>query len=359
MIYALIIFVILLCMAGFILYYGKQIRRLLAGFGCEIKPFHGWLIVGILFVVLAMIKSIFIVTLAYSFLLFLLADICRLILKFCDKNQVIRKKLAKLYLHGVPVLVIAIVCSIYAAYNARVHQVTQYEISVDKSIEQDIQVIMVSDIHAGTSVNEKEIDELVEDVNQLNGDVICLGGDIFDEGTSEKLMQYTCEAFAKMQAKHGVYYISGNHDVEKLPQFQKQMEASGVKIIDDMVELIDNRFYLIGRMDLGMSGMTKRATLEELLAEVNPDYPIILLDHRPTTVEEGIGSIVDLQISGHTHAGQIFPGNLMVGWFNDVGYGMEVYDDFHVIVSSGYGTWGFPVRVGSHCEVVNVTLKSR
>lgn len=357
MIYALVLGSLLLCMVGFVLYYGRHIRRMMTGFGVRLTPLQSSLAVGILLVMLVAMKSIFVVMLAYSFLLFVVADVCRLLFRVCDKKQIVRKPLRRLYFHGIPLLIIGALFSFYAAYNARVHQVTEYQIAVEKQLEQDIQVIMVSDMHVGTSVFEKEIDTLVKTVNQLEGDVICLAGDIFDEGTSEALMEYACKAFAKLQAKHGVYYISGNHDVRKLPEFQKWMEASGVEIIDDTVKLIDNRFYLIGRMDLGMDGMTKRATLEELLKDVNIDYPIILLDHRPTTVEEGIGSPVDVQISGHTHAGQLFPGNLMVGWFNDVGYGMEVYDDFHVVVSSGYGTWGMPVRVGSHGEVVNVILK--
>ncbi len=356
----IVFFLAMLLFLVLIVYYmANKLHHILSCYEITLKKLYSYIITGVVGLIIVAARSAFAAMIIYMFMMFVIVDIIRLVLKLIDKKRLILKPLVKVYCHGMLVVGIGLGITIYSAYNAKNQHVTKYQVMIDKDISSDINIVMLSDIHAGTSVKEHQFDHMLERVNELNADIICLAGDIFDESSDDRIIQYACETFSKMHSVYGVYYITGNHDKGILNKFEETLTEAGVKIIDDTVTFIDNRFYLVGRTDLGMEGEKERTSLEELLEQVDSSYPVILLDHRPTEIEEAKGTCVDLQLSGHTHAGQIFPGNILVELFNDVGYGYENYDKLNVIVSSGYGTWGFPIRVGSHCEIVNVILQGR
>jgi predicted MPP superfamily phosphohydrolase len=215
---------------------------------------------------------------------------------------------------------------------------------------------MISDIHVGTSVKEHQIDNMLEKINEQNPDIVCLAGDIFDENSSDEMIEYLCEALGKIEVKYGIYYITGNHDGNMKDKFSDKFEKYNIYIIDEKAILINDSFYLVGRAD-DVTG--NRGSVENILQGINKEYPIILLDHRPVNINEAENSGVDLQLSGHTHNGQIYPFNYFVGLANDVSYGHKKYGNYNIIVSSGYGTWGFPVRTGSSAEIVKVVLQGK
>ena len=351
---------IMILFISLIVYYiAKKVQRIFCCYGINIKRIYMFIAIGIIGGIIVVTSSLFAATALYMCLLFLLVDLLKLLLKKINKENKGFRFLLKIYGHGILIVIIALVLTIYSAYNAKNQQVTEYIVKIDKEMQGDLNIVMLSDIHAGTSVNEHQFDNMLDKVNELEADIILLVGDIFDESSSNEIIRYGCETFSKMQSVYGTYFITGNHDKGILNKFEDKMIDAGVKIIDDTVSLIDNKFYLVGRTDLGMEGETKRTSLNTLLEQVDDSYPIILLDHRPTKLDEVKDSIVDLQLSGHTHAGQIFPMDVFVYLFNEVVYGHKVFDDLHVIVSSGYGTWGFPIRVGSPCEIVNVILQGK
>ena len=342
-----------------IFYMTRKLDRILRCYGMTVKKMYLYIITGIVGFIIVITRSAFAAMVLYMFMMFILVDILKLILLKTDKKRIIITPLVKIYCHGILIAGIGLLIALYSAYNAKNIHVTEYQIMIDKHLDNDINIVLLSDIHAGTAVREHQFDKMLEKVNKLKPDIICLTGDIFDESSDQQMIRYACDTFSKMHSVYGVYYITGNHDKGIMDDFEELLLAAGVKIIDDSAVFIDNRFYLVGRTDLGMEGEIERTSMERLLEQVDVSYPVILLDHRPTALEEARDTGVDLQLSGHTHAGQIFPGNIIVDIFNDVGYGFKNYHGLNVVVSSGYGTWGFPIRVGSRSEIVNVILQGK
>ncbi len=301
----------------------------------------------------------------YMFLLFLLFGVLRFIFDKLKFDGILRDVLSKIYFRGILVVIISVLAVVYGVYNASDIVIKDYDVLISKEKItgniKDLNVVMFSDTHIGTTIRENEIDEIVEKVNALNPDVIFLCGDIFDEGTSQYLKEYASKAFSEFQSKFGVYYITGNHeyysgDVNNSIKF---IQDAGIIVLKDEYKLVDDSFYVVGRMDMEVrreEGI-ERKEVSEILDGVNKDLPIILLDHRPIGIGKSKENGVDLQLSGHTHAGQIFPINLLSSLSNDLNYGYLRDDDFNIIVTSGCGTWGVPIRIGSDTEIVNIKLK--
>lgn len=301
----------------------------------------------------------------YMLMLFLISDILRVFIKYVLKIK--SKLLSTIYMKGFSIVILSVVLVIYGAVNAGVINTVEYTVDLKKPSE-EIKIAFVSDMHIGTSIKKDEMDEIIETVNRAKPDIICLGGDIYDESTSSELFEYSIEAFSRLSAKYGVYYVTGNHDsgIKNVWDIADRLEQANVKTLNDKAELIENSFYIAGRNDSSINAIFYpederlkdwvRKDIAEVLMGVNKELPIILLDHKPTDILEAKEAGVDLQLSGHTHAGQIFPFNFIVSIFNNIVYGMESDGDFTCIVSSGAGVWGFPVRVGTSSEIVFVNV---
>lgn len=296
----------------------------------------------------------------YSSLLFLLADIIRFILNKSTSKEF--AKLKKVYFRGLSVIIIAVIITSYGIWNANHKVVTTYEVSIDKKASNldSLNIVMISDTHLGTGANEEGVTKLVNNINELNPDIVLLAGDIFDEGTYESLKEYTEKSFRDINAKYGTFYITGNHDYSSEASLQvlAYMQNGNVTPLEDDVVKIEDSFYIAGRMDPSYirRAIGQSKSLDEILEGVDYSLPIILLDHVPNRVDEAKDLGVDLQLSGHTHGGQVFPGSIITSlvFKEDNGYLKE--EDYNLIVSSGYGTWGFPLKVGSKSEIVNIKV---
>jgi predicted MPP superfamily phosphohydrolase len=251
---------------------------------------------------------------------------------------------------------VAVVCAVcaFAAFYAPQHiTITKYDVEIarrDSDLTR-LRAVFLSDTHIGAAVRDREIDEIVARVNAAKPDIVLLGGDIIDEGTPESLKRFMAERFARFKSAYGTYYILGNHD-----DYRGDTEAvlslfreAGVYCLVDESVLIDGKFYLIGRADNPMY----RQPFSALEAEVGENLPAIVLDHRPRVGETRLSHVVDLQLSGHTHDGQIFPFHLIdpLGLFS-LNYGRYERGEMQVIVSSGAGEYAVPVRFGSPAEIL-------
>ena len=354
--FIIIMLVMMLIMFISLYYLSIKINKLLTRFNINISKRLTTLGVLIVCIIAFVTHSAFLGFIAYSIMLFIVFDILKGILKLFEKDNKVSNVCRKIYGDGMLVVILALVITIYGAYNARHLYVKEYKVTINKEMKEDLNIIMISDIHAGTSVNEHQLDIMKEEINKLKPDIVCLTGDIFDERSSDKIIGYVCDTLGKLETKYGVYYISGNHDVDMSDKFEDGFKKNNIHILDEEVILINDSFYLAGRRDRMAEN---RKTINDLLEGVDESYPVILLDHRPDDIDAIKKSNVDLQLSGHTHNGQIFPLNFVVGLFNDVSYGHKKYNNYNVIVSSGYGTWGFPVRTGSSAEIVKVLLQGR
>jgi predicted MPP superfamily phosphohydrolase len=197
-------------------------------------------------------------------------------------------------------------------------------------------------------------------INSLNPDVVLMAGDIIDESVKPFVEQQMGETLKLLKSKYGVYSVLGNHEYigENGEQAVIELGKAGVQVLRDKTVKIGNSFYIVGRDDPSGERFSseERKQLSALLGNIDSSLPIIVLDHRPTSLQEAKKSGADLQLSGHTHNAQIFPGQLITGIIYEKDYGYMKEGGFQLIVSSGYGTWGPPVRVGSISEIVDINL---
>ena len=281
--------------------------------------------------------------LIYFTLFHMIYDLLRLLsYPFKKVNNFLKKLNYKEY----SILVISILFTLYGVLNAMHPVVTSYNVKVDKQVDEPIKIAFISDLHLGTPYLNENFQNLIKIVNEGNYDIFVLGGDIFDEWTTEKEKEHFFEILKEIKTKNGSYYIEGNHDVLNEETYQKYT-SSGVRVLQNEALLVDNKYYLVGRKDR----MTREVQgLEQMLKNVNMTLPIIVLEHQPTSVKELEENKVDLSISGHTHGGQIWPANYFVKYgYYDNGYSKS-------IISSGYGEWGMPIKTTYHSELVSITI---
>lgn len=312
--------------------------------------------------VITLIGAIYLGIFVYSILIFSFTDILRFILKNIKFRSSIVKKLKKLYFGGASVFLIIFIIIGFGVWNAQNKVVTNYEVNINKKAGEikSLNVVMISDVHMGIGVKETGVSNMVNSINELKPDVVVFCGDIFDESTETSLKEYSREAFKNIKSKYGVFAITGNHEYNAgdLSQTISFFEDANIKFLKDEYIKVADSFYIVGRNDKGNRKILEYETksLNEILKDVDKTLPCIVLDHRPDRIEEAEAENTDLQLSGHTHNGQMFPGNLITNFIYEDSYGYLNKCDFNLIVSSGYGTWGPPIRIGSKSEIVNITV---
>ncbi|HEX3021228.1 MAG TPA: metallophosphoesterase [Lachnospiraceae bacterium] len=322
------------------------------------------IIVGVMYI-FGMVYGIF---LLYVVIFCVVIDLALFIVKR------IRRERMPVWLKGcsfkviLPVL-LAVIVTMYGYFNSFSMTVKDYQVTLSTSMRNDdsLRIAFFSDTHLGTAIQLEQLEEAVDKVNQVKPDIICLVGDIYDESTSLQEMDNSFAILSKLTAPYGVYYVFGNHDngsyrkkSSRYDRIKEGLDGAGIKVLEDETVLINDSFYLAGRKDRGMVSKDKRAELDTLLAGCIPDYPVILLDHQPVELVKAKEAGVALELSGHTHDGQLFPGNLLTLWlgFNEFNYGYYQNDNYQLIVSSGLGTWGAPIRTAGDSEIVVVDVEN-
>lgn len=247
----------------------------------------------------------------------------------------------------------------YALYSAYVPVVRRLSIRIDKPLPKTLRIAIASDLHLGRLFGSSAIDRLQHLIVQNQADILLMPGDIMDDNT--KAFNDYNMAINLMNlvdsVPYGVYATLGNHDLYGHEQSISQaLRSSGIKLLNDEALRIEYKgapVWLVGRFD---NHKSQRVATTELLAQTDTNETILLLDHRPSDITEHSQLPVDLQVSGHTHNGQIFPANFIVRAINRVGYGYEAIGKGHFVVSSGYGFWGIPFRLGSRSEIWLIDL---
>jgi len=299
------------------------------------------------------------------FLLFLLGlDIIRLLEsffqflpKYFHNNYEQTKKITA-------IVIIALVSLIVLLGNLNKRDITikNLEITLLKGSGKlnELNIVMASDLHLSPIDGERLLSRIIDKINSLNPDIILFAGDIVDDKANILKERGIGESFKRMNAKYGIYSITGNHEfINEVEPTVKFMEDYGMKVLRDSYELIDSSFYVIGREDIAMRSFTgkERKSLEQIISTINSDHPKILLDHTPVKLEQAEKNGIDMQFSGHTHHGQIWPANIITNLIYEVSWGYKKKGNTHYYVTSGAGTWGPPVRTGSKSEIVNIKIK--
>ena len=299
----------------------------------------------------------------YLYLIFfaVISDGITLVLYWC-KRPIIRNRLYK----GLSLLAVGlftfgtVICGII---NANDIDHVSYEVKIENKADiSDINLVMISDVHLGAVGSEARLADIVAEINGLKPDVVCIAGDFFD--TVYDAIQEPEKAIETMKqifSTYGVYACLGNHDAgETTLQMQEFFRRANVTLLNDEYVIIDNRLVLVGRLDaspIGGYGDVERKELSEFFTASDETLPVIVLDHNPKHIDT-YGTEVDLVLSGHTHNGQIFPATLVteLTYTVDHGYYRADKDSPHVIVTSGVGYWGMPLRVGTDSEIVSISF---
>ncbi|MBE5960906.1 MAG: metallophosphoesterase [Lachnospiraceae bacterium] len=264
----------------------------------------------------------------------------------------------------IPVLLAAVMMG-YGFYN--IHHVVEkdYTVTTQKKIgEEGLKVAMISDLHYKTTMDAEKLAKIAEEIEAKNPDLVVLCGDLVDESTTYEQMQEAFEVIGTIKSRYGTYFVYGNHDTQPYTnnksftkeQLQSTIEQAGIRVLEDEICQLGDNLVLVGRKDIGFDLEEPRLSLEELLEGVDPDSYILVLDHQPAKAAESKGAGADLQLSGHTHGGQIWPGGIVNDLAGIVNYGAEKEGDFEVIVSSGVAGWGYQVRTAYQCEWLLVTI---
>lgn len=231
--------------------------------------------------------------------------------------------------------------------------ITEYEISRENyNLSSPLNIVLISDIHMGYINGNRDLIKLAEKVNTLNPDVVLIAGDVVDMHIEPVIQKNMFDNLQKIKSRYGIFAVLGNHDIydRKAETITKLLREKGINVVRDEKILVDNKFYVAGRDNFSKTPLS--SFLEE-----GKERPVILMEHTPDRIMEAVENNVFLQVSGHTHKGQIFPGELFTKRIFLLDYGYKKFENTNVIVSSGYGTWGPPIRVGTRSEICVIRIK--
>lgn len=319
----------------------------------------------------------------YSLMIVMAADLGRLFFKYVCRVSWIHSRIAFNVAGAVCVLLIIGLC-IRGIIHAKYIKVTPYEVTINKTVPDTdkLKVVLVADTHFGYNAGVIHAHELVHKINKQKPDLVCIAGDIFDnEYEAIHEPKKVKKILRKINSRYGVYACWGNHDLNepilagftfnpgkegaeslKDPRMREFLKDSNIQLLEDEAVLIDNSFYVVGRKDASLIEKIeeKRKTPAQLTEKLDKDKPIIFIDHQPKELQEIADAGVDLDLCGHTHDGQTFPGNITIKflWENPCGYLQK--GSMHNIVTSGSGVWGPAMRVGTNSEIctINVTFQN-
>lgn len=328
-------------------------------------------------IVIRRISTYWIGIMLYSLLYVVLFDLLRLIAKHTKLKNTLLFSRGSVISIGSVVVACAVATCLYGIFNARNIKVNECSVTVNKSCGSDkhLKAVLVADLHMGYAIGVDHITNMVEKINQQDADIVIIAGDIFDNSYDGMDDPEGIKAQLKsIKSKYGVYAVYGNHDIdekilmgftfdwggkqlhsEKMTNFMKECN---IKLINDESVLINDEFYLVGRRDTDKPGTEDgtRAEISELTKDLDKTKPIFVLSHEPDELQKTADAGADIDFSGHTHDGQLFPGNLTIGLFWENPCGMIKKDNMYSIVTSGVGVYGTFMRVGTDAEICSVDI---
>lgn len=310
------------------------------------------------------IGSFWLACMLYFFLIVLLLDLTRLLnLLFHfypgpGSASYAGLKLITLVV-SVALVLLLIIGGTYNAYHPRVRTL-DLTMAAKESRMKNLNIVMASDIHLGTIVGRNRFSDMVEKMNALNPDIVLLVGDVVDEDIDPVVRRNLGEMLVALKSRYGTWAVPGNHEyIGGAQRAFAYLEAHQVHLLRDSVVCIDSSFYLAGREDRDKKRFTGngRKELSELLAHTGRDLPLILMDHQPFDFGKVVEAGVDLQLSGHTHRGQMWPFNYITKAMYETDHGYLKKEATQFYVSCGAGTWGPPIRIGHRPEIVQIRVK--
>ena len=318
----------------------------------------------------------FLGTFLYIILVIVVGDLIRLILKYVFHARFLEFR-STFVITGFVCMALIILISVYGILHVGTIKVTPYEVTVNKKVKDmdSLKIVLLADTHFGYSINCRHAQKMAEKINAQDPDIVCIAGDIFDndyDAISDP--EGVCNALKSIKSRYGVYACWGNHDLDEPilagftfggkkkdqadPRMEQLLRDANIHLLTDEAELIDDKFYVVGRNDSSRTHKLggQRLSPAQLTKDLDLDKPVIFIDHQPKQLQETADAGADLDLCGHTHDGQIFPGNLFIHLFWENSFGYLKKDNMHNIVTSGVGVWGPDMRVGTNCEICPITV---
>ncbi|WP_409951077.1 metallophosphoesterase [Cardiobacterium hominis] len=243
-------------------------------------------------------------------------------------------------------------------FNANSTVVRHYAVALDKPMAQPLRIGVATDLHldSGFFFGARELDRLAAIFAAEQVDIILLPGDIINDKPEAFYAEGMAPHLQALRAPLGVFGTLGNHEFYgDADENARALREGGVQVLRDAV-VVGERAVVVGRDDDMNSA---RPPLAALLKDVRRDLPVLVLDHRPTEIVGNARTPMDIQLSGHAHNGQVFPANFIVRALYRLHYGHEQIEGKEIFVSSGYGFWGVPLRLGSRSEVLVIDVTGR
>ena len=318
----------------------------------------------------------------YTLVIILLADFGRILLKYVFHASWIHSRTAFTVAGAICALLILLL-SACGIFHAKYIKTTSYDVIINKTIPErtSMKVVLLADTHFGYNAGVLHARELVRKINKQKPDLVCIAGDIFDnEYNAIRNPEKLEKTLRGIKSTYGVYACWGNHDLNeeilagftfkhkdgdlsdiKDPRMKKFLKDSNIHILEDESVLINDQFYVIGRKDASLTEKiheTRKAPAQ-LTEKLDRDKPIIMIDHQPKELQELADAGVDLDLCGHTHNGQTFPGNFTIKLMWENPCGLLSKDNMTNITTSGAGVWGPAMRIGTDSEIcsINIQLK--
>ncbi|MCQ2975222.1 MAG: metallophosphoesterase [Bacteroidales bacterium] len=294
----------------------------------------------------------------YLFIIYIVIDFARIINSFTFKAEWLTFKYIaednKAYFFS---LISGIVCClilIIGYFNAQYPIRKEITLKTEKSISRGFKFILVSDIHMGMMNKDKYLNTLVNRINNENADFVIIAGDFFDGDPTPVLQTNADKILQTIKTNFGVYAVTGNHDyMGNVNLACKFLNENGVTVLQDSVLTLPLGVSLIGRQDGHF-----RKNLKDLMQNINNQLFLINIIHQPYHLEESEQNNIDLQLSGHTHHGQLWPINFLTKKIYENSFGLIKKSSTYIYVSSGYGTWGPPIRTTCHPEMVVFNIEN-
>jgi len=317
----------------------------------------------LLYDIMIWIGSFWFAFMVYFFLSVVLLDLLRLLnLKFHFFPTIVyHNYIQTKAITGIFVFLIVAFIVTAGFVNTRIVKIKTVELNLLKknSNLKSLRAVLVSDIHLSPMDNEKFLTKIVDKINSLNPDIIFIAGDLFDDHADILSKRNIGNALFKLKSKLGVYACTGNHEfINGIDSACSFIRKHNIILLRDESVKIGESIYIVSRDDRAIKQFngTKRKPLKELMSNIDGLLPVILMDHTPLGLEEAESNKIDLQLSGHTHHGQMFPANLITKMIYEQSWGYLKKNNTQYYVSCGAGTWGPPVRIGSQSEIVYLKI---
>lgn len=247
--------------------------------------------------------------------------------------------------------------------NASITRIKEIPLTIHKKVTglSELKILMASDIHLGAMIGERQERKLVRIINDQKPDLVLLCGDLVDGDIGPVIRKNLGRHIQEIQTPLGVYAIPGNHEyIGGIQNTLPYLQSINIKVLRDEVVTLADGIQLVGRDDRDsrrMGSEFKPHDLKTLTKDLDPSKPIIIMNHQPFNLNEAVEVGADLHLSGHTHNGQMWPFNFVTKAIFELSWGLMKKGSTTFYVSSGFGSWGPPVRTGNTPEVVVFRIK--